>query len=483
MNGLIALIIIPIIGVGALYITPGKVLRTIPVIVTVLNLCVMVVFLLNRVRVAHKVTGASAWFIVDWLGLMITSVTLVVGFTAALYSVGYMRTHTEEMEAPIQNERPYFALFLAFYASLVMVPLMQNIFFTWGAIELTALTSVLLVDWNNTQLTHEAAWKYLVIMVSGGLIALLGIVILTGSVQTPVLAATWSHFRPIAATVPPVVQRVAFAMVLVGFGAKAGLVPFNFWLPDAHSQAPSPVSAMLSGVKLNCALYGILRMQSMLHAGGQGSFADVSLALVGILTVGLSTLMTVSQTDYKRLFAYSSAENLGLIALGFALGPIGTTAALLQMANHSIIKSMLFYHSGELLHTWGSTEMEGLSGMSSVLPHTGRSMMLGMLAIAGAPPFGLFISEFLILFAIIKHGILWLAIVLLVFLALLFGNFLRYAIRIGYGEPPTNLKPHSQRSEMAEILVPTSVHLALTLILGTLLPFVFEGLTRAAILD
>lgn len=480
MSWLSILVILPILGIAALFSVPRQVRAWIPVVVTGLNLIATGVALIALPTPVKSLSASSGGWLFDPLSLGISAITLVVGLTAAMYSVGYVRRDVAAMKSSVEKELHYFTLFLVFYLSLLAVPLLQNVFFTWGAVELTALASVLLVDWHDTQLTHEATWKYLVIMITGGLIALFGLVLFVGFAKVPLPDATWSTFSHMAKTVPPVMERVSFVLVLAGFGAKAGLVPFNFWLPDAHSQAPSPISAMLSGIKLNCGMYGILRLQAILHSGGQSNFANWMLATVGFVTIAVSALMTVAQTDYKRLFAYSSAENLGLIAIGFAFGPLGMLAGYLQMANHALIKSMLFYQSGELLHIWGSTDMRGLSGISSVLPRTGHALMFSMLAIAGAPPFGLFISEFLILYAIANHGAIWLAVLLILCLVLLFGNFLRYAIQIGYGEPSSQLRLLQRSREGAGILVPTSVHLAMTLMLGTLLPLVVSGLIHTS---
>ncbi|WP_067929213.1 proton-conducting transporter transmembrane domain-containing protein [Alicyclobacillus shizuokensis] len=478
MNLIGLLLLLPVLGIGAVYASPVPVRRLVPAVVTVLNLLVMAAVLWVRYGVTETEPATSQWWLMDPLSLVVTCITLVVGFTASVYSIGYVREHTGGAPEKAPKERQYFALLLAFYASLIAVSIVQNMFFTWAAIELTALSSVLLVDWNDTKLTHEAAWKYLVIMVTAGLIALFGLVTVVGSANVPFTSADWSALVRLASHVPPTLLRIAFALVLVGFGAKAGLVPFNFWLPDAHSQAPSPVSAMLSGIKLNCAMYGILRLQGVLHAGGQTQFADAALGTLGFVTVGVSALMTVAQTDAKRLFAYSSAENLGLVAIGFAFGPIGAFAGYLQMANHSIIKSMLFYHSGELLHASGSTDMRGMRGIISVLPRTGRALMLGMIAIAGAPPFGLFISEFLVVFAIVRHGTPILAALLLAFLMILFASFLQRAVQIGYGAPSRRLLDYRGHAvqESAGVTVPTILHLAIALAFGTVLPFVLSSL-------
>ncbi|RIV19199.1 hypothetical protein D2Q93_13085 [Alicyclobacillaceae bacterium I2511] len=461
---------IPLLTAVMVWFLQGRVRRWLPVVATGINLCL---FILGGFV---GISGAGPWLAMDRLSAVITGITVFVGFTAALYSVGYVRQTSLETQDPQPSHqvRTYFTLLLIFYDSLLAVVLLKSVFLTWGAIELTALASVLLVDWKGTKTTHEAAWKYLIIMEFGGLLALLGLLLLVGLQPHATVATTWSGLLRAAKDIPAAVQRLAFVLILAGFGTKAGLVPFHAWLPDAHSQAPSPISAMLSGIKLNCGMYGILRTQQILQNGGNGPFADHTLATLGFLTVGISTLMTLYQKDFKRLFAYSSSENLGVVAIAFSLGPVGILAGTLQMINHSLIKSMLFYHSGELQHAWGSTKMEGLSGVARALPFTGQTLVLGMLAIAGAPPFGLFISEFMVVFALVKSGSALLAALLLVFLALLFANFLRYSIAIGYGEISTRFHRTIAPTPAATAALPTALHLAGTLALGMLLPILWS---------
>ncbi len=464
------LLAIPLLTAVLVWFIQGKVRRWLPVTATVLNLSILILGYLQGTP------SIGPWLAINGLSAVIAGITAFVGFTAALYSVGYVRRHSQEQVDldTVSQERTYFVLLLVFYDSLLAVVLLNNIFMTWGAIELTALASVLLVDWKGTKDNHEAAWKYLIIMEFGGLLALLGLLLLVGLQPNASVATTWTGLLAVAKSIPASVARLAFVLILAGFGTKAGLVPFHAWLPDAHSQAPSPISAMLSGIKLNCGLYGILRTQQVLQGGGNGPFADHTLATLGFLTVAISTLMTLYQKDFKRLFAYSSSENLGVAAIAFSLGPLGVIAGYLQMMNHSLIKSMLFYHSGELQHAWGSTEMEGLSGVARALPWTGQTLVLGMLAIAGAPPFGLFISEFMVIFALVKTGSPLLAALLLLFLALLFANFLRYSISMGYGEISTRLNRTVRPLPTLTATLPTGLHLVGTLAFGMLLPVLWS---------
>ncbi len=459
---------IPLLFIALLWITPIRVQPWLAVAATFINIAVVII---QAVSGGLRVTYFGWILPPDTLSLVVLGVTLFVGFTAALYSVGYIRREHAGDEAPAGKPRTYFSLLLAFYWALLAVPLMNNVIITWAFIEATALASVFLVDYHRTKKTAEASWKYIILMEVGGISALLGTIALLVSEPGTVHVATWTGLAALANSLPSKWLAIAFVLVLAGYGTKAGLVPFNAWLPDAHSQAPSPVSAMLSAIKLNAAMYGVIRFQSILRADHEGPFASHTLLLIGVLTVLVSTLMTIKQHDVKRLFAYSSSENLGLIAIGFALGPIGTLGAYLQMINHSVIKSMLFYESGELLLATGTTEMNRYRGMATQRPGVGSNLLLGMLAIAGAPPFGLFISELVIIFALVHESSLWLAALVTLLLAILFANFLFYAMRIGLGKSVSGGTSHASAQSGWTTFVPTWGHTAASLALGIFLPY------------
>lgn len=462
------LLLVPFAGLLLTVAVPVRLAPRVAIAVTGLNALIVA----GRVAGLYGKHPPGRILQMDGLGLVITCITVFVGFTAALYSTHYIRTAAEYHPADRGRTKRYFQLFLAFYFTLVGVPLFQNVILTWAFIEATALTSVMLVDFHRTKLTGEAAWKYLVIMEFGGLCALFGTLLLLFGQPGHVSTATWMGIAHIAPSMSSRALLFAFVFALVGYGAKAGLTPFHFWLPDAHSQAPSPTSAMLSAIKLNCSMYGILRFLSLEDAGHERAFAHAALLVLGILTVAVCATMTVAQRDYKRLFAYSSSENMGMVAIGFALGPLGALGGFLQMINHSLIKSMLFYQSGELLHASGSTEMRGLRGVARAWPWTGGTLMLAMLAIAGAPPFGLFISELIIVYALFHTASAWLGGLVLLLLITLFANFMRYAIQIGYGENSEQLRRFREAHRRPwEAALPFGIHITLVLALGILLPF------------
>lgn len=468
---LYGLLVIPLVGLLICGFVSTSIRSWVNVSVTGINLLLFIGWLLS--------THGSGWYFApEWLrfdpfSALITGITVLVGFTASLYSIHYLELEEKHaVHSREHHENEYHLLFLIFYFTLLGVPLWNNIFVTWVFIEATALASVFLVDYHRDRHSSEASWKYLILMEIGGILALFGTIFLVGGEPAGIHATTWSGLIAAAPHMAPFRLRIGFVLVLAGYGTKAGLVPFNAWLPDAHSQAPSPTSAMLSAIKLNVAMYGIIMTMNILTADHEAYYAHTLLIILGVLTVLVSTVMTVSQRDFKRLFAYSSSENMGMIAIGFALGPIGVFGAYLQMINHSLIKSLLFYESGDLMAAAGSTQIRKLRGFAREYPWAGGILILGFLAIAGAPPFGLFISEFSIIYALVHAKITWLAVIILILLAILFANFLIYALQIGFGQPSEAVRLFHRTHKTFEwkAMLPFGLHIVLTLALGVILP-------------
>ena len=468
---LYGLLFIPLLGLLMDLLFPAGVRRHVNVSVTGLNLLLFVGWFIVCRGSDRYFT--SAWWHFNPFSALMTGITVFVGFTASLYSIHYLKLEEKHIIQKMEHrDNEYHLLFLIFYFALVGVPLWNNVFVTWIFIEATALASVFLVDFHKDRHSSEASWKYLILMEIGGVLALFGTILLVSGEPAGMSITTWSGLLALAPHMASLPLKVGFALILAGYGTKAGLVPFNAWLPDAHSQAPSPTSAMLSAIKLNTAMYGIVMAMGVLVADHEAYYAHTLLIMLGVLTVIISTVMTVSQRDFKRLFAYSSSENMGLIAIGFALGPIGVFGAYLQMINHSLIKSLLFYESGDLMAAAGSTQIRRLRGFAREFPLAGGILILGFLAIAGAPPFGLFISEFSILYALVQEKIIWLAVILLLFLAVLFANFLIYALQIGFGQPSAAVQMFHRAHKKLEwkAMVPFGLHIALTLVFGIILP-------------
>jgi hydrogenase-4 component F len=261
--------------------------------------------------------------------------------------------------------------------------------------------------------------------------------------------------------------QLAFAFILVGYGTKAGLAPMHTWLPDAHSEAPSPISAMMSGVLLAVAMYAIARWKAVIDASVDPAFTNALLIGFGLLSVAIGTLSLVIQRHYKRMLAYSSVEHMGLITIGLALGPLGAFAAWLHVVNHAVAKSASFLLAGRILQRYETTEIGGITGLLQVMPWTGALFATGILALVGLPPFGLFVSEFLLVQAAVADHKMWLAAVVLLLLLTAFISLLNHLNRMLYGGVPEGVRLGEQRSwPILALIVPA----ALLVVLGVTLP-------------
>jgi hydrogenase-4 component F len=278
----------------------------------------------------------------------------------------------------------------------------------------------------------------------------------------------WTEIVKNAAALDPTLLKLAFVFVLIGFGTKAGIFPMHAWLPDAHSEAPSPVSALLSGVLLNCALFVIIRFAIILNNGIGPQFTQNIFLVFGALSVAAAALLMYMQKDIKRLLAYSSVENIGLIVLALGIGgPAGVLAALFHAVNHSLVKAMLFCASGNILLKYHSRDLGRIRGLLRAAPFSGLLLLAGGLALVGSPPFNIFLSKFSIITAGMYSGYLWLMVVMLLFLAVIFAAFLRVISSAVFGDLPEDVRPGELRLSM---LAPVAVLLVLIVALGLFMP-------------
>jgi hydrogenase-4 component F len=340
------------------------------------------------------------WLSLDHLGGVVLLIVAAVGLTSAIYSIGYLHHELREHAVKPTELRRYFALLHVFVFTMLLTAVAGNMGLLWTAIAGTTIASAPLVDFYGSREPLEAAWKYIVLTTAGSMIALLGYLILYQA-GVHVLGTSYDFsfpvLGPVAARLPAAAAITAFLLVLVGFGAKAGLAPMHTWLPDAHSQAPSPICALLSGVELNCAMLGILRVFALTApAAGTGRLRLAMLAF-GIFSVLVAVVFLVSQRDFKRLLAYSSIEHMGLVAVGVGVGvPLAVFGSMLQMVNHAFTKSLMFFATGNLLLRFRTRSIGSVGGLVRDMPATAIVVIVGALAIAGAPPFNVFISEFAI---------------------------------------------------------------------------------------
>ncbi|MHB9842053.1 proton-conducting transporter transmembrane domain-containing protein [Paraburkholderia terrae] len=368
----------------------------------------------------------NGYVLVDAIGVWTLVCTALVYFLASVYAIGYMRLLVEERERLPQ----FYALFAAFAATMVCGPLMNNIGVYWIAIELTTLVSTFLVGFEKGQEAIEAAWKYIIVVSAGISLALLGTVLFywAGSlVIGPTYDMTWGTLRHAAPRMNPALTQMAFLLVLVGYGTKAGLAPMHTWLPDAHSEGPAPVSAMLSGALLNTAMLGVARFLTVTDAASPSMLPRTVLVGFGAFSLFVAALFIVRQRGIKRLMAYSSVEHMGVLAMGFGFGgPLAIAAVLYHMLNHSLNKSLMFFGAGNVMRLFGTKEIDEIRGVWARFPVTGALWLAGAVAITGAPPFGLFLSEFTMMRAGLATPNAWAVIVLLVLLIVIFIGFLNH---------------------------------------------------------
>lgn len=371
----------------------------------------------------------------DTIGAWVIVCISIVYTLSSIYAVGYMRLLNEDKRLPV-----FYGLFSGFAFTMLAACVMNNAGVFWIAIELTTLISTFLVGFEREAESTEAAWKYIVVVSGGISLALLGTVLFywgSSFVLGPSYAMTWAALRQSAPQVYPPLLLVSFLLVLVGYGTKAGLAPMHTWLPDAHSESPAPVSAMLSGALLNASMLGVARFLGVVTGTSVSRFAHSAVVGFGIFSFVLAAFFIVRQSGIKRLMAYSSVEHIGVQALGLGFGgPLGVAGALYHMLNHSLNKSLMFFGAGNAMRAYGSKEIKGIRRVLKVFPVSGVLWLLGAVGIAGAPPFALFLSEFTILRAGIGGRYRWAAIVFVVFLIVIFIGFLSHFRAMYFDEAP-----------------------------------------------
>jgi hydrogenase-4 component F len=337
-----------------------------------------------------------------------------------------------------------FRIFASLFSFTMLVAVTtNNVALMWVAIEATTITSAVLVPLHLSRASVEASWKYVLIGSVGIALAFVGTVLayfdfvaLAGQSES---ALNWTTLMAAAPAMHPAAVQLAFVFLLVGYGTKAGIAPMHTWLPDAHAEAPAPLSAMMSGVLLAVALYAIMRWKSVVDITVDPGFADGLLIALGVLSLAIATLSLLGQRHYKRLLAYSSIEHTGLICLGLALGPLGIFAAMLHLVNHTAAKSMMFLLSGRILERYHTGDLRQVSGQLRVMPVTGGLFALGTVALVGLPPFGIFLSKLTLLRAGFAAGHTWLMGAVLALLTVGFIALISHLNRMLYGPPPAGL--------------------------------------------
>lgn len=383
-------------------------------------------------------TSFHQFFYVDALSAVVMTIISLVGLTAALHSIGYIRLERLEGALDDRQFRLYYALYHLFIGTMMMVTIFNNLGLLWVSIEATTLVSAFLIAIYRKGEALEATWKYLMVCSAGIVFALLGIVILYIAV-IQVLGPSnqvlnWTTLANPQLHLQPELATLAFAFIMVGLGTKVGLFPMHFWLPDAHSQAPSPVSAVLSGVLLNCAMLGLIRFEIIAQHSVPGHFIQDLFIWFGVLSIIVAFPFILVQQDLKRMLAFSTVEHMGIISVAVGIGgAVGFSAAMLQMFNHAMGKSLLFLLAGNLNQKYRTKSMVRIAGALRVMPFTGPIFLLASLAITGAPPFSIFTSEFAIFVAGFQNGHSVVTSVSLIFVALIFTAMMFHLLKMSFG--------------------------------------------------
>ena len=463
-------ILIPLAGVFLL-----AMIRSLPISGWV-NLGISILTLLSSLSLAFTVLKDGPWtgdvLHVDAFNVYLIVLTAFIGVSTSIFSRPYMKYVCEAGMTTTKGMRLYHAMYQGFMFTMLLALTSNNLGVMWVAIEGATLATVLLISLYRTPEAVEAAWKYFILCGVGIALALFGTVLVYFAAQHALQDAThgltWTVLYQHATELHPTVMSIAFVFLLVGYGTKIGLVPLHQWLPDAHSEGPTPMSAVLSGLLLNVALYAVVRLK-MLTDGALSGTPDPQLAGHMLMGFGLISFIVAGlflhrQRDIKRMFSYSSIEHMGLMTFAFGIGgPLATFGALLHMLVHSLTKSAIFITVGHAAHIAGTQSIDHIRGLIRTQPAVGWGLLVGVIAIAGFPPFGVFTSEFLLLTATMKSWP-WLTVALLVGLVIAFAGLFRHIHPMVYGAAP-----EGQQAVSANML-PVAVHLLLVLWLGLAIP-------------
>ena len=434
---------------------------------------------------AHEVaaSGPQAFgvFRIDDLGLIFLLLLVVLTLAVSIYTVGWLKQAIEVGNMKAESLRSYFALVHAFVATIVVTILADNLGILWIAMEGTTITSAVLIGYHGHHHGLEAAWKYIIVTTIGISFGLFGTVIIyaaASNVMGVASSMSWSAIMHVAPRLDPGIVRIGFIFAMVGYGTKAGLAPMHLWLPDAHSQAPTPVSALLSGVLIKCALLAIIRFQTIAAAACGTAFPQEVLLVFGIISVVVATPFILAQHDFKRLLGYHSVEHVGIIALGLGFGgAVGTYGALMHVVNHGITKALAFFAAGTAIARYDTRDMRAIRGLLGVAPIGATLLMLAALSLAGVPPFSIFVSELMVLRAGIGHGD-WVSVtIFLLMVVIIFAGLLHHAGAMVFGEPTATAssEPEARSPLFAMLLLA-----AIMILFGLTIPAVYDGYLQRA---
>ncbi|RFB79797.1 hydrogenase 4 subunit F [Methylovirgula sp. 4M-Z18] len=410
----------------------------------------------------------SPYIVIDDLNIVFVVLNSFVGFTTSAFSASYIAHELETGRLTPSHLRTYHAMYQVLLFAMNLALIANNIGLMWVAIELATLTTVLMVGLYRTDAAIEAAWKYFILGSVGIALALFGTILIYMAAR-PVVGEgqegmIWTVLIAHASAFDPALLNIAFVFLLLGYGTKVGLAPLHAWLPDAHAEGPTPISAVLSGLLLNVALYAVLRFKLLLAVNALAIPPGTLMATMGLISVLFAGFMLYRRRDIKRMFAYSSIEHMGIIAFAFGMGgPLANFAGLLHMTMHSLTKSAIFFAVGHVAQAKGTQKISEIRGLTETHPFLGWSLVLGVVAIAGMPPFGIFMSEFLAISSTFARLPL-LTIPLVIGLLIAFGALLLRLHGLAFGKPVGSAAP------VQASYLPMVVHLGLVLGAGIYLP-------------
>ncbi|WP_378953492.1 hydrogenase 4 subunit F [Pelosinus sp. sgz500959] len=418
--------------------------------------------------VIYQITVAGAFqykmLYVDQLSGILLMIVAVLTLTSTLFSIPYMEKELVHGHITFKMLCRYYGLFNLFVFTMMSVLLVENLGLLWVAVEATTLASALLVAFYFNHSALEAAWKYVMVCTVGICLALLGTILLYyaqvnvagGELQ----ALSWLELKKIGAQLDPAIAKLAFIFILIGYGTKAGLAPMHTWLPDAHSQAPSPVSGLLSGALLSCAVYAVMRNLIIVQAVVNREFLYYLLIGFGVFSIVIAIPFILVQHDIKRLLAYSSVEHMGIIILGIGIGvPQAVYGALLHMINHAIAKSALFYMAGTIIQEYQTKHIARIRGLVKAMPLIGALFIMTILAITGTPPFGIFISKLIVIKGAFESGWVVLGVLVLFLLAGIFAGMMYYCLSMSFGAKPKSRAATVSIDKLAYVAMVISVGL------------------------
>jgi hydrogenase-4 component F len=460
--GLVGVLLTPLASAAVLAVLPGyKNSARLNIIASALS------FASTALLIVHR-PAASDFLFIDDLNIVFIVLNTFVGLTTSVFSASYIRHELEIGRLTLVYLRFYHAMYQLMLFGMNLALVAQNIGVMWVAVELSTLATVMMVGIYRTHEAVEAAWKYFILGSVGIALALFGTILVYLAAE-PVIgqglpSMSWLLLVSHAEKFDPALLNLAFIFLLLGYGTKVGLAPLHAWLPDAHAEGPTPISAVLSGLLLNVALYAILRFKVIMAANSHAISPGPLLIVMGLLSLIFAAFMLYRRRDIKRMFAYSSIEHMGIIAFAFGMGgPLANFAGLLQMTMHSLTKSAIFFAIGHIVQAKGTQKLAGMGGLTVTHPALGWALVMGAAAIAGMPPMGVFMSEFLVVSSTFARQP-WLAVPLVFGLLLAFGALVLRVQQVAFGEPKGENHPVSTSYG------PLVLHLGLVLIAGIYLP-------------